>query len=119
MLKLILSILGPFLFIANYWICEAVYPGFDKDWNVFIPMDKLSHNFWAVILFIYALINTLKTEYPIINYFLYVAMCMSVFDIWARVSGLPNFDLIRYVLALLASFIISGIIYGTQRKHFS
>ncbi len=119
LIKLILSILGPSIFILNYWYCEWKWPHPEDGWDIFIPMDKCSHNFWAVVLFTYSLTSALKTKYPITNYFLYLGVCLSFFDVWARSSGMSDYNKIWYWISLTLSFIIAGIIYGIREKYFN
>lgn len=116
MIRLILSILGPVLFVANYWVCEWLYPHPESSWDIFIPMDMLSHNFWAFILFDYALMNCFEHKYKVEWYFIYLAACFSFFDISARVSGMVSFDPKWYVFSLLVSLILSSVFYGIKAK---
>lgn len=117
MIKLILSILGPVLFLANYWVCELVYPGSAQSWDVFIPMDKLCHNFWAVTICVYSLVSLLPTTIRITRFFILTGISFSAFDVWARLSGMCEFVPKWYILSLILSLTISGIIYGyTERR---
>ncbi len=117
MIKFILSILAPILFIANYWVCEWLYPMSGSDWNDFIPMDKLCHNFWAVTILLYAVISLLRTTIHLTVFFQYVTICFSLFDVWARLTGMCDMIPFWYVLSLLLSLIISGVIYGISRRN--
>lgn len=116
MIKLILSILATCLYIANYWACELLYPGSDSDWAIFIPMDKLCHNFWAVIMLVQAGTSKLKTEYTITEYFTTLSIVLCVFDVWARSFGMTEYVAHWYFLSLTTSLIFSGIIYGISRR---
>jgi uncharacterized membrane protein len=117
MIKLILSILGPALFIANFWVCEWLYPNPESSWDVFIPMDMLCHNFWAVTLGVYTLINLFPLIYPITNYFIYLSVCFSFFDVSARYFSMTEFNSNWYLISLILSFIIAGIAYGISGKY--
>lgn len=116
MIRLILSILGPVLFVANYWVCEWMYPGSGDDWAIFIPMDMACHNFWAAVMMCYALMNCFPSKYKAEWYFIYLGACFSFFDFSARVSSMVSFDPKWYVFSLLMSLIIAGILYGIKTK---
>lgn len=117
MIKLILSILGPFIYLVNYWVCEYLYPCSQCGWDIFIPMDKLCHNFWAATILIYAGLNLFKTIYQITNYFIYFSICLSFFDVWARGYNMTDYSFKWYIISLISSFIISGIIYAYAQRN--
>lgn len=116
MIKLILAILLPVLFLANYWACECLYPGADKDWAIFIPMDELCHNFWSVIMLGYAIISTIETKYKATDFFLFLAVNFSLCDIMDRMFHLYSFNPKYYIIAIISSFLFSGVAYGVKYK---
>lgn len=113
MIKLILSIIIPILFVSNYLVCEYLYPGFNKDWAIFIPMDKLAHNFWAVIVFLSVVASTLKTKYPITDYFLHLTAWLCFFDVLDRVA----FDYNVYTpIQILFGMVLASITYAYAQR---
>lgn len=116
MIKLVLSILIPVTFLANFWVCEYLYPHPENGWEIFIPMDKLSHNFWSVIILGYASVSTMRTKYPITDFFLFWGVMCSFFDVSARIFGMSDFDHSRYLFALVAAPILAGFIYGYKQR---
>ncbi len=109
MIKLVLSILINVLFLGNFWACEYFYPGFEKDWAVFIPMDMMQHNFYAVIILTALLISMLKTKHRATHYFIYLCGWLSFFDCMDRlILGIYTFtwyDPLTIILSFVLSFI--------------
>ncbi len=83
-IKLIVSILSPAVFIANAPTCEYLYPGFNQDWGIYKIMDLFCHDIWAFNIFLYAVASTVKTRYPIGDAFLYFGMAICGFDVLDR-----------------------------------
>lgn len=110
--KLIISIFLPVLFIGNYWVCEWLYPNAGNDWNEFIPMDMLCHNFWSAIVLVSMVVSMLKTVYPITNFFILFTISLSLSDVLTRVLfGGYEFNAVGYCVTLLASLLISILAY--------
>lgn len=116
MIRLVLSILIPVVFLLNYWYCEWAYPGSSEDWSIFIPMDETCHNFWAAALFLHAISNCFKITRHITYYFIYLSACLSFFDINARLFSMVNYNQRWYVMSLVLSFLLAGIFYAAKRK---
>lgn len=111
-LKLIASILAPVLFIANSFVCVYLYPKFKESWDIFIPMDLLCHNFWALVLLCYGIASTIKTKYIVGDLFLYFGMCLSLFDCWDRFRwGIYKFTIIDYWFTIPASALLASLIF--------
>jgi len=111
-LKLVCSILAPILFLVNYHVCKYLYPNSGKDWNEFIPMDLLCHDFWAGVLFCYAIAACIKTKYQIGDLFLYFGLMLSFFDCGDRYFwGIHKFTIMDWVFTIPVSLILSSLIY--------
>jgi len=116
MIKLILSILTPVLFIANYWVCEYLFPDSDKGWGIFIEMDKTNHNIYSLTILTVLVCSLLRTKYPIGNLFLLFTVNLSVIDVMCRVYKNYNFDPVGYTLALLLAAGFSVLFYYKNQE---
>lgn len=83
-IKLIISVLAALIFPLNSPVAHHLYPDYNKDWEVFIPMNDLRYDAFSLIIFMYALASCLKTRYKIGDLFLYAGMIMSLFDVLDR-----------------------------------
>lgn len=116
MIKLCLSILLPVLFIGNYWICEWLYPGSGTDWAIFIPMDELCHNIWAVTIFCALGVSMMKTTYPITDLFLLFTINLSGCDVLDRTFGIYNYEPKRYFIALFISVVFALVLFTVNQR---
>lgn len=111
MVRLLLSIIACVLFLANFAICERVYPGSKTDWNIFIPMDLTCHNMWAVIILCSLIVATYEEaatqkEKRLTSFFLNITMGFSISDIMDRlVFNITNLTHADYVLVPLTILI--------------
>lgn len=111
-LKLVASIAAPTLFIANSFTCVHLYPDFKKSWDIFIPMDLLCHNFWALVLLCYGIASTIKTKYIVGDLFLYFGMFLCAFDCGDRFYwGIYTFTIIDYWCTIPVSALLASLIF--------
>ena len=85
-MKTALAVAINILFVSNYFVCEYLYPGSNKSWDIFIPMDKLSHNIWAIIIML-SIATTLIKEPAnrLSDFFLTTAIGLSSSDVIDRI----------------------------------
>lgn len=116
-MKLILAILVNVLFFSNYWICELFYPGSNASWEIFIPMDKLCHNIWAIIILLSLIVASMKkTNSPEINFWINTAIGLSSSDVIDRiVLETTTFTHSDYIL-IPVTFIIAYLNYRSEWK---
>ncbi len=111
-IKLVCSILAPILFLANSFVCNYLYPNSSKTWDEFIPMDLLCHQFWAIIIFCYAVCGCIKTKYVYGDLFLYFGLLLSLFDCGDRYFwGIYDFTIMDWAFTIPASLILSSILF--------
>lgn len=69
-----------------------MYPDAEKDWDIYIPMDVMAHNFSSVIILIAILISMLKTKYRIGDLFIAFTFNLSIIDVLTK--GLSYLDVL-------------------------
>lgn len=118
LIKLFVSILAPIAFLTNAPLCEYLYPGFDKDWDIFIPMDMLCHDTWSFNIFLYAVASTIKTRYYIGDAFLYFGMSLCGFDVLDRnFFHIYNTILLDLIFVIPCSIAFATLIYVRTNRN--
>lgn len=93
MVKLFLSIFTNVLLLSNWYVCEYAYPGSKISWDIFIPMDKMCHNMWALIIMCsFFIARSSQPTTRMIRTFLNIAIGLSCSDVMDRlIFGITDF----------------------------
>ncbi|MFA7287655.1 MAG: hypothetical protein WC055_02130 [Melioribacteraceae bacterium] len=116
MIKLSLVILSLVLYVSNFFICNAKYPGASSDWNIFIPMDTLHHGIWAVIILILFIAMALKTIIDVTDFFIYTGILYCIVDVLARFSLMPFYSENLYKITLISCPLIASLVYAYRKR---